>query len=125
VAIHIDTSFAIRALVPGSPEDRTLREWIATDEDLVINAVAWAEFLCGPLEPDDLRAMAYILGEPIPFTSADASRAAELFNQSGRRRGSFGDCLIAASALNAGATLATSNPADFNRFPDLAVFGRT
>ena len=101
-----------------------MREWIAAEEELVINAVAWAEFLCGPLERDDLRAMAYILGEPIPFTSADASRATELFNQSGRRRGSFNDCLIAASALNAGATLATANPADFNRFPNLSVFSR-
>ena len=39
MAIH-DTSFAIRSLVPGSREDAMLREWIATDEELVMSAVA-------------------------------------------------------------------------------------
>jgi predicted nucleic acid-binding protein len=123
VAIHLDTSFAIKALVPGSREDAILREWIATDEELVMSAVAWAEFLCGPLLVDDLRVVAHVIGEAAPLTSADASRAAELFNRTGRRRGSFVDCLIAAAALNAGATLATANPADFRRFPDLGLFG--
>jgi predicted nucleic acid-binding protein len=121
MAVHLDTSFAIRALVPGSRADRMLREWIATDEELVMSAVAWAEFLCGPLEADDLRILARVIGEAVPFTSAHAARAADLFNQTGRRRGSFIDCIVAATALNAGAPLATANHTDFRRFPDLHV----
>lgn len=76
-------------------------------------------FASGPFSA--LKERGLILGEAVPFTSADAVRAAERFNLTGRRRGSFTDCLIAAAALNAGATIATSHPADFRRFPGLNV----
>ncbi len=38
--IHLDTSFLIRALRRGSPEDRKLREWLGTGETLGMSAVA-------------------------------------------------------------------------------------
>ena len=47
--IHLDTSFLIRALDPGSPEDLELRGWIREGETLGMSTVAWAELLCGPL----------------------------------------------------------------------------
>lgn len=59
-----------------------------------------------------------VLGEPVPLTGAVADEAAALFNGTGRRRGSFVDCLVAASALAAGARLATSNARDFVRFAE-------
>lgn len=113
--IHLDTSFLIRALVPGSREDERLRGWIATNESLRISAVAWAEFLCGPVEPRALELAAEFLDEPIPFLAEDAAGAARLFNLSARRRGSLADCMVAAAALRLRASLATSNPRDFRK----------
>ena len=117
--IHVDTSFLIRALVADTTEDWRLRQWLGDDVPLAISALAWTEFLCGPLELVDAQAAAAILGEPVAVTVAHAERAAHLFNVSGRRRGTLMDCLIAACAIDAGAALATANPRDFARIPDL------
>ena len=114
--IHLDTGFLIRALVGGSPEDRTLRTWIRDGEPLGISAIGWAEFLCGPLEESHLDLAARVVSVRVPFNEDSALVAARLFNESGRRRGSFVDCRVAATALQMGASLATSNPSDFRRF---------
>lgn len=112
--IHLDTSFLIRALVTGSAEDAQLREWLSGETPLAISAVAWAEFLCGPLAAQDLSLAAAVVGEAVPLTADHAVRAAELFNAAGRKRGTFVDCLIAAVAIEEDAQLATANSKDFN-----------
>ena len=114
--IHLDTSFLIRALEAGSVQDRQLRNWIAAGESLGISAVAWTEFLCGPLHPSALTLADELVGPRTDFTTTDAALAARLFNESGRRRGSLIDCMIAASALGEGARIATVNARDFRRF---------
>ncbi len=114
--IHLDTSFLIHALSAGTPQDRKLRAWLAAGEPLGISAVAWTEFLCGPVEPAALDLVARIVSERFPFGEGEATLAARLFNDSGRRRGSLADCMIAATALRAGVALATENPKDFRRF---------
>jgi predicted nucleic acid-binding protein len=114
--IHLDTSFLIRALARGSLEDRRLRSWLRTGGDLGMSAIAWAEFLCGPISSPALELAGRVVGEPAAFTADDAVLAARLFEDTGRRRGSLADCMIAAAALRAGASLATSNPRDFARF---------
>ena len=114
--IHLDTSFLVRALVPGSPEDAKLRAWIEAGEPLAVSAVAWAEFLCGPLAGPDRELAERIVGRRREFGPDHAEIAARLFNESGRRRGSLPDCMVAAAALADDAPVATSNAADFRRF---------
>jgi predicted nucleic acid-binding protein len=114
--IHLDTSFLIRGLIHGSAEDRRLRDWLRRGEPLGMSVIAWAELLCGPLEASHLELTAHVISERAPFLEEDATLSARLFNESGRRRGSLMDCMIAASALRAGALLATANTADFRRF---------
>lgn len=98
-----------------------LRQWIEEGQTLGMSAVAWAEFLCGPLARRDVTLAAEIVGRRRNFTTEQAAVAARLFNESGRRRGSLVDCMIAAAALADGAAIATANPADFSRFEDLGL----
>ena len=119
--IHLDTSFLILALAPGSPENRRLQEWVDTGETLSMSAVGWAEFLCGPLDTADLEFATQVIGRPDDFTEDHAVTAARLFNEAGRRRGTFADCMIAAAALSEGAPIATANPADFAPFEALGL----
>jgi predicted nucleic acid-binding protein len=92
-----------------------LRGWIDGERPLGISAIAWAEFLCGPVEESAIALAGRLVGEPVAFGSAEAALAAHLFNETGRRRGSLADCMIAATAIEAGASLATGNPRDFDR----------
>jgi predicted nucleic acid-binding protein len=114
--IHLDTGFLIHALVSSSGPDRRLRTWLRDGEHLAISSIAWAEFLCGPIDANELAAVTTMLHEIEAFTAADCETTARLFNLGGRRRGTMADCMIAAVAIRAGATLATTNPIDFERF---------
>ena len=114
--IHLDTSFLIRAFPSGSPEERALEEWVEADETLAMSAVAWVEFLCGPVEPCELEIATGLIDRYIDFMPAHAEIAVRLFNQSGRRRGSQMDCMIAATAITENAPIATADHEDFRRF---------
>jgi predicted nucleic acid-binding protein len=81
-----------------------------------MSSIAWAEFLCGPVSEEDRRRARRVIGAPLPLVEMEAAKAAELFNAAGRKRGTLPDCLIAATALLAGAALATGNSEDFRRF---------
>lgn len=113
--IQLDTSFLVRSLVRGSAEDHALRRWLKSDGIIGISAIAWTEFLCGPVTAAVIEAAAELLGEPVPFEAPDAAIAAELYNAGGRKRGTLVDSMIAAIAMRSGARLATANPADFRR----------
>lgn len=119
--ILADTSFLIRALVKGTGEDRALRRWLREDQPIVTSAVAWAEFLCGPLKPEDFDLAAQVVADRVEFGADDAVAAAGFFNTTGRRRGTLIDCMIAATAIRTGAALATANPADFKRLVPLGL----
>jgi len=120
-AVHLDTSFLIRALVAGSTEAGSLRQWLLDRRPVALSTLVWGEFLCGPLDEVAITLAGRIVHRHVPVGTREATEAARLFNHGGRRRGSFPDCLIAATAIVAGAELATSNAADFQRFRDAGL----
>ena len=115
--IHLDTNYLIGLLVKGSSESADVDAWLAAGQTLAASAIAWAEFLNGPIAPLEVnRAEAVLQSQIIPFGQKEAVLAAELFNQTGRRRGSRFDCLIAATAIVLQAEVATVNQSDFKVF---------
>jgi len=119
--IHLDTNFVIRALVSGSSESRLLRGWVREGTRIGMSAVSWSEFLCGPVEADQIELVKAVVEDLTPFVPQDAEVAARFFNLSGRRRGSFVDCMIAATAMRVSAVFATSDRADFRKLEALGV----
>ena len=105
----------------GTPEAAARDGWRASGETLLVSAVAWAEFLCGPITDEQLELATQIVGRPVDFTAYAAAISALLFNATGRRRGTMQDCMIAAAALRDDALLATSNTADFRRFTEYGL----
>ena len=115
--IHLDTNFLIGLLVKGSSQAVEVDRWLANGESLAASAIAWTEFLSGPITAVQVsRAEAVLQSRIIPFGQPEAALAAELFNKTGRRRGSRFDCLIAATAMQAQAEVATMNQRDFSFF---------
>ena len=114
--IHLDTSFLIRALLPGTPEETKLRGWLGEGEARIMSSVAWAEFLCGPFGSIDRELADRFIERRRDFTADQAAVAAQLFNESGRRRALIIDCMIGAAALADEAPIATSKRSDFDRF---------
>ncbi len=119
--IHLDTNYAIQTLIAGTKEHADVRRWISANEPLSISVVALGEFLCGPIDQREIERLLMLLDPPVVFTIDAAQIAADLYNGTGRRRGSFPDCMIAATAINACAELATSNRADFERMVPLGL----
>jgi predicted nucleic acid-binding protein len=125
--IHFDTSFLIQATIAGSPAHDRFRLWAAAGETLGVSTVAWAEYLCGPLDAQSQALAKQIFPLPEGFLAADAALAADLFNRAARRSRSLADCMIAAVAIRCGAKLATINASDFQPlvsiWPETPNFG--
>jgi predicted nucleic acid-binding protein len=119
--VHLDTSFLIRSLIAGTSERHDLREWLRVDRAVAISSVAWTEFLSGPVDQRIIAAVLRFVGDVSPFEREDAELAATLFNETGRRRRLLTDCMIAATALNRSASLATSNVRDFAKFEEFGL----
>jgi len=115
--IHLDTNYLIGLAVAGSPPAQRVDQWLATGESLAASALAWTEFLNGPVQPQEIALVESVIeSRVVPFDKTTAVIAAELFNKTGRRRGSRFDCLIAATAILAKAEIATVNESDFKVF---------
>jgi predicted nucleic acid-binding protein len=115
--IHLDTNYLIGLLVNGSPQAQDVDAWLVAGQILAASAVAWTEFLNGPVTPLEIsRAEAVLRSRIVPFGHPEAVLAADLFNKTGRRRGSRFDCLVAATAILEQAEVATVNQTDFRVF---------
>ncbi|MDB2310937.1 PIN domain-containing protein [Opitutales bacterium] len=80
-------------------------------------SVAWHEYVGGPLlDKDQARALRVIESRMIALERRNAEMATELYNATGRRRGSTADCLIASVAIDTKAELMTLNTSDFKLF---------
>lgn len=116
-ALHLDTNVLILALDPEHALRARLTQWRHEGGSLAVSAIAWAEFLCGPITQDVVRRWeAVIRGAIIPVDRRIAERAAALFNRTGRRSRSLPDCVVAATAILSGAPLITLNVDDFTPF---------
>ena len=49
--IHLDTNYLIGLLVKGSVESGDVDAWLAVGQTLAASAIAWTEFLNGPIAP--------------------------------------------------------------------------
>lgn len=104
-------------MIRGSPEAAKVDQWLASGELLAASAIAWTEFINGPVTASEASQVEIVLqSQIIPFGKAEAAMASDLFNKTGRRRGSRFDCLIAATAILHQAGLATVNQSDFKVF---------
>jgi predicted nucleic acid-binding protein len=115
--IHLDTNYLIGLLVKGSAQARDVDGWLVAGHTMAASAITWTEFLNGPVTAIEISgAQAVLQSRIIPFGQPEATLAADLFNKTGRRRGSRFDCLIAATAILAHAEVATINQSDFKVF---------
>ena len=115
--IHLDANYLIHATVAGSPEEQRIRAWLGHGEELATSAIAWMEFVTGPVSPAVVAAMTEVIDDRVhPVERKEAELAARLFNAVGRKRALRYDCLIAAAAISAGAALATNNQSDYAQF---------
>lgn len=116
-SIHFDTNYLIAYAGEASDEVvANVEQWIVEDRKFYCSAMAWAEFLCGPILPEEVAAMESLLHGVSPVTPELAAEGARLFRETGRRSRSLSDCIIAATAIAAKEPLATLNLSDFNPF---------
>lgn len=114
--ILLDTNYLIEVLVKDSPEAAKIRAWLPS-EDLCTTAIAWYEFLSGPVDEEGVALVSALLRDRvIPFSGDQAQEGARLWNATGRQRRLRIDAMIAAAAVVSGAELATANLGDFETF---------
>lgn len=115
--IHLDTNLLIAAT---DPADLHVPVYIAVlDKGLPMgaSACAWTEYHSRPVDPQTEKLLLQMLrGGIVPFDEETAILAGELFFQTGSKRRTRMDCMIAATAIRAGAELATTDPEDFAAF---------
>jgi predicted nucleic acid-binding protein len=115
--IHLDANLLIAATDPTDPHVEAFRRILATGDSLSTDAVAWTEVRSRPVDSVKLKVLRQVLrGGILPFDQKCADLAGEMFILTQAKRRHRLDTMIAATAILAGAELATVNPADFAPF---------
>jgi hypothetical protein len=79
--IHLDTNYLIGLLVKGSPEAADVDGWLAAGQSLAASAIAWTEFLNGPVTPRDHAGGSGHRRQDHPFRSAGSRLGRGAFQQ--------------------------------------------
>ena len=115
--IHLDTNYIVGLVTPRSPLEPQILAWMNAGEKFAASSIAWSEFLTGPVTAGEISDASRILDNRIVgFGAAEAQRAADIFNLTGRKRPTRTDCFIAATAMCARVRLATNNTKHFAVF---------
>lgn len=115
--IHLDTSILIAIVKVTDAHHVTARKLATRSRQFATTSVAWMAFHSRPVpSPFTLALRGLLSGGIIPFDEATATFAGELFHLTGSKPRTRMDTMIAATAILAGAELATANPADFRPF---------
>lgn len=120
--ILLDTNALIALSDPSDPLFQYTEKAIRNGTQACTSSVAWHEYVRGPLlDQDRDRALRVIESRIFSLDRRQAEVASELFNLTGRRRGSTADCLIAAYAVCHKTDLLTCNLGDFRPFVPLGL----
>ena len=115
--IHLDANLLIALVKPSDGHHPAAARVVSLAAPLGSSSIAWMELFSKPVHPGDKAALQAILSAGIhPFDETCADLAGELYHRTGSKRRTRLDTMIAASAILAGAELATVNPADFAPF---------
>jgi predicted nucleic acid-binding protein len=115
--IQLDANYLILGAIATTSQSAELQRWLSLGEETCTSAIAWMEFVTGPVGADLVGSVRQMIQDRIvPIGREEAELAASLFNLLGRKRALRYDCLIAASAIRSGARLATANRSDFSLF---------
>jgi predicted nucleic acid-binding protein len=118
--LHLDTNCLIDLLFGNSKTRSILKAKLLAGWICSTSTLAWHEFVCGPLQSEQKQDIwDFLEGRVLPMDFEIAELAAEIFNKSGRKKGSKPDCIIAATAIYHNATLLTWNKKDFRNIKKL------
>ena len=119
-SLHLDTNCLIDLLVGNNKTRSVLKAKLLAGWNCSTSAIAWHEFVCGHLTPEERQDIwDFLEGRILPLDFAIAELAAEIFNKTGRKKGSKPDCIIAATAIHHKAKLLTWNKVNFKSMKKL------
>jgi predicted nucleic acid-binding protein len=123
VTVHLDTSALVDALTGPRRSLDALAALVDDGHRLALSTIVLYEWLRGPRTSAELAARDELFGEEtiVPFGTAEARLAAQLYARVKRPHGRALDLAIAACVLVHDATLWTLNPSDFRDIPNLRL----
>ena len=121
--IHLDTSSLVDCLTGKRHSQDHLRQFIENDNRVHISSPVLFEWRRGPRTPQEIENQETFFpsDQIVPFGSAEAIIAANLYRRIRRPRGRETDLTIAACAIAHHARLWTLNRDDFKDIPDLIL----